>query len=251
MCAGFVLVGATAAERLGPRLGGLVASMPQLAVVSLIFFTIEQGPAFAAESAIWNIPGMCATIPVFLGYLAATGIVRAPRWASIGAGVLLGSAGFALGAALLGQVPLDRTTVLPFAVVVCGGTAWLVRRLPDTAAFRRVTASPLLLLSRAGGSAATVLTVTSLAAWLGPKWSGLVTGFPVNSLPVMVILHAHYGRDVVRPFVKSFPVGAFGVCLFNVVAALALVRWGLTAALILGYAADVLYLLAVSWRRRP
>jgi hypothetical protein len=251
VCAGFVLIGAAAAERLGPRLGGLVASMPQLAVISLIFFTLEQGPAFAAESAIWNIPGMCATIPVFLGYLVATRVVRAPRWASIAAGILFGSMGFVLGTALLGRVPLDRRSVIPFAAAACGGTAWLVRRLPDTAAFSRVTTSPLLLLTRAGASAATVLSVTSLAAWLGPKWSGLVTGFPVNSLPVMVILHAHYGRDVIRPFVKSFPVGAFGVCLFNVVASIGLVRWGLAAALALGYATDVLYLLAVTWRRRP
>ena len=49
LSAGFTLAGTTAVERLGPRLGGLVASVPQLAVVSLIFFAIEQGLGFAAD----------------------------------------------------------------------------------------------------------------------------------------------------------------------------------------------------------
>jgi hypothetical protein len=41
-----------------------------------------------------------------------------------------------------------------------------------------------------------VVTVTSLAHLLGPKWSGLIAAFPVNTLPVIVILHRHYGSDV-------------------------------------------------------
>jgi hypothetical protein len=65
--AGFVLGVTAAVERLGPRLGALVSATPQLSVVSLIFFTLEQGAPFAAESVFWTIPGMCATVPVFLG----------------------------------------------------------------------------------------------------------------------------------------------------------------------------------------
>jgi hypothetical protein len=99
LSAGFTLAGTTAVERLGPRIGGLVASVPQLAVVSLIFFAIEQGLGFAAESAFWSIPGMCATLTVFLGYLVGSELVPAPRPASITAGVALGTVCFALAAA--------------------------------------------------------------------------------------------------------------------------------------------------------
>ena len=81
--AGFVLGVTAAVERLGPRLGALIAATPQLSVVALIFFTLEQGPAFAAESAFWTIPGMCATIPVFLGYLVAVWLVPGPRIRSL------------------------------------------------------------------------------------------------------------------------------------------------------------------------
>lgn len=249
--AGIVLVVTAAVERLGPRIGGLIAVTPQLAVVSLVFFTIEQGSAFAAESAVWNIPGICATIAVYLGYLAATRLVPFPRVASIATGVVLGSAGFALAVSLFALVPLGLATAMPLAAVICGGIGWLVRRLPDAAIRRPVRASAGLLAIRAGASVLTVLTVTSLAEALGPRWSGLLVGFPVNSLPVMAILHAHYGSAVIQPFIRIFPVGAFGLCLFNLVAALGLERLGLVFTIVLGYSVDVAYLVAVARLSRP
>src|SRR5438105_9694076 len=92
-----IVIGVTlAAERLGPRLGGLIAATPQLSVLALIFFTLEQGHAFAAETAFWTIPGMCATIPVYLAYLAVARRVREPRLVSIALGALAGFAAFAL-----------------------------------------------------------------------------------------------------------------------------------------------------------
>src|SRR5215468_10521021 len=99
---------------------------------------------------------MCATIPIFLGYLAATRLVPEPRSASITAGVTLGTAGFVLAIFLLGALPLGRGMVVPLAALVCGGTSWLVRRLPDTAVLRRVPTTPLLLVIRVATSVLTV-----------------------------------------------------------------------------------------------
>ena len=244
--AGIVIAVTAAAERLGPRVGGLIAATPQLSVVALIFFSLEQGRAFAAESAFWSIPGTCATIPVYLAYLAATRRLRSPRLASIAAGGLAGIAAFAVSAGLLGMLSIARALVVPFAALVCLITARLVRRLPDTAPLERVRASPGLLAVRAGVSAAMVIGITSVAHLLGPRWSGLVAGFPVNSLPVIAILHYNYGRETIRPMVKLWPAGAFGICLFNLVAWLTTERLGVTATVALGYAVDVLYLVAVS-----
>ena len=219
-------------------------------MLALIFFSLEQGPAFAAESAFWNIPGMCAAIPVYLAYLLATRWLPAPRLASIAAGWLAGLAAFAAAAGLLGVFPPPRVLVLPFAALVCLVTARVVRRLPDTAPLERVRLSPALLAVRAGVSAAMVIAITSLAQALGPKWSGLIAGFPVNSLPVLAILHYHYGRETVRPMVKVWPAGAFGICLFNLTAWLLTARVGVAASVVLGYAVDIAFLTLVNWPRR-
>lgn len=246
-----MLGGTAAAEWLGPRLGSILGSAPQLAVLSLIFFSIEQGPAFAAESAFWTIPGMGASVPVYLGYLVATRLVPAPRVWSVTAGVSLGTATFVVATLALSAIPLGPLTAMPFAAAVCLGAAFLVRHLPESATLRRGPASVSLLTIRVVVSALTVLGVTSVAHVLGPKWSGLVVGFPVNGLPVMALLHARYGAEVTRPFIRMFPVGAFGICLFNLVASWTLVRIGLPATIALAYAVDVAYLGAVSWLRRP
>ena len=93
-----------------------------------------------------------------------------------------------------------------------------------------------LLVIRVAVSALTVLAVTSVAHLLGPKWSGLVVGFPVNGLPVIALLHARYGPAVIMPFIRMFPIGAFGICLFNLVASWTLERIGLPATIALARA---------------
>ena len=220
-------------------------------MLSLIFFTIEQGPAFAAETAFWTIPGMAAAVPVYLGYLAATRLWPAPRMRSVAAAVSLGTATFVAATVVLGTLRLGPLTAMPFAAAVCLAAGWLVRGLPDRAPLRRGPMSVTLLAIRVGVSALTVLLVTSVAHVLGPKWSGLVVGFPVNGLPVMALLHARYGAQVIMPFIRIFPAGAFGICLFNLVASRALVRLGLPATIALAYAVDLAYLGAVAWLRRP
>jgi len=248
-----IVVGVTAAaERLGPRLGGLIVATPQLSVLALIFLTIEQGPTFAAASAFWNIPGSCTAVAVYLAYLGASLLVPAPRGASIGAGAVAGVAAFVVSAVVMGALPLRPASVIPFAASVCGLTAWLVRTLPDRATLTRVRMSPAVVLARAAISVAVVLTLTSIAQAIGPKWAGLLLGFPVNALPVLAILHFHYGAVVMKPFVRAFPAAAFGICLFNFVAWLAVERLGLVATILLGYAVDIAYLALVdTLLRRP
>lgn len=217
-------------------------------MLALVFFTLEQGPAFAAETAFWTIPGMAATIPIYFAYLAAAERVRGPRLAAIAAGALAAFVTFAAAVAIVGALPLTRATAVPFAALVCVVAARLVRRWPDTAPLVRVKPSPGLLLTRAGVSAGMVIAITAAAHALGPKWSGLVAGFPVNSLPVMAILHFHYGARTIEPMVKLWPPGAFGICLFNLTAWLTLGRLGLIGSLLVSYAVDAVYLATVNYR---
>jgi len=244
-----IVIGVTlAAEHLGPRLGGLIAATPQLSVLTVVFFTLEQGREFATETAFWTIPGMCATIPVYFAYLVAADRIKGPRLASIATGVIAAFAAFAIAIALIGLLPLTRLTALPFAALVCFVAARLVRRLPDTAPLARIRPSTGLLLARASVSAAMVIGITAAAHALGPKWSGLVAGFPANSLPVLTILHFHYGPRTIEPMVKLWPPGAFGICLFNLAASLTLPRLGLLGSLIVSYVVDLAYLVALNWR---
>jgi hypothetical protein len=248
--AGMVVAVTATAERYGPRLGGLAASLPQLAAVSLVFFGLEQGLEFAAETAFWNISGICSTIPFVIGYVAGAALVPGHRLLSIAAGTLTGNVLFVFATATLGAIRLPALAVVPLAGLLCAGTLWFVRHLPDTAPLQRVGASVALLAVRAGVASVAVVVVTSVAHILGPKWSGLVTGYPVNALPVIAVLHFHYGLDVIRAMAKVWPIGVFGICIFNLIAWLTVARLGLAASILLGYIADLVYLLLVDTVRR-
>src|SRR5262249_51342245 len=195
----------------------------------------------------WTIPGMCATIPVYFVYLAVAHRVGRSRLGAIVAGGLAGLGAFAVGITLIGLIPLTRLTAVPFAALVCFVATRLVRDWPRTAPLVRVGPSLGLLMVRAGVSAGMVITITAVAQVLGPKWSGLVAGFPVNGLPVMAILHFHYGTRTIEPMVKLWPSGAFGICLFNLAAWVALPRVGLVGSLLASYVLVLAYLLTLNW----
>ena len=250
MSAGLVVAVTAVAERYGPRVGGLVASLPQLAVISLIFFALEQGLEFAAESAFWNIAGMCSTIPFVIGYVAGAVLVPRRRLFSIAAGALTGTALFGITTVAMAAIELPRPAVVPLAVALCSGASWLFRRLPDTAPLQRVPISAPLLAVRASLASVFVLLFTSVAHMLGPKSSGLITGYPVNILPVIGVLHFHYGPDVARALMKAWPIGVLGICLFDLVAWLTVARLGLMVSIPLGYLVDVIYLLLFEASRR-
>lgn len=250
LSAGMVMAVTTVTERYGPRVGGLGASLPQLAVLSLIFFGLEQGLEFAAQAAFWNISGTCSTIPFVFGYVAGAALAPDRRVLSIAAGTLAGNALFVFATAILGTITLPPQTVVPLAAVLCGGTPWFARHLPDTAPLQRVGASVAILAARAGLASVAVVVITSVAYILGPRWSGLVTGYPVNALPVIAVLHFQYGFDVIRAMAKVWPIGVFGICVFNLVAWLTVAWLGLGASILLGYIADLAYLLLAEQVRR-
>ena len=131
----------------GPRLGAIIAATPQLSVVALIFFTLDRGPP-SPRSAFWTIRDVRddPRVPRVPGRDPP----RARPAHQIGtAGVTLGSLGFIVSP-VCSAPPAHAGTMFPLAAAVCAGTAWMVRRLPNTANLRRAPASALILATRAG-----------------------------------------------------------------------------------------------------
>jgi len=169
---------------------------------------------------------------------------------SIASGAVVGTVSWIATALVLSALHIGRATVVPLALVMCGTALWWVRRLPNTAPFKPVRTSVQLIAARAGLASIAIIVITVVAHLLGPKWSGLVTGYPVNGLPIIVALHFHYGLDVIRAMVKMWPIGVFGICLFDLVAWLAVARLGIVPTIALGFATDITYLLLADGARR-
>lgn len=100
-----------------------------------------------------------------------------------------------------------------------------------------------VLAVRASFAALTILSITALAELIGPQWSGLLTTFPVVLLPVAVVLHHHYGVDVVLALFRGLPFGLLAIVVFDLVVGFSYPRLGIWGGFVLSYVAAFSYLL--------
>ncbi len=246
------LVGAASlvGRRFGPRAGGLAAALPIVAGPTLLFFTLEQGPAFGAAAARSTLVGLVPLTAFCLGYAHLARAVRLPRRIAAPLCLAGGWAAFLAVAALLRPVPLP-----PWAAPLAGAGALLagLRLVPDVP---RDGAPPLRhhpaleLALRMLAAATLVASLTALADRLGPTWSGLLTPFPVASSVVVIGTHLADGPEHLAGMLRGFLLGLQGFVAFLAVLAFGLVPLGLAPAFGIGLAAS-LGIAAVAARRSP
>jgi hypothetical protein len=89
---------------------------------------------------------------------------------------------------------------------------------------------------------AMVIGITGTAAVLGPRWSGLLSPFPVFACVMAVFAHHSAGPSSAHRVLRGILIGSFAFMSFFVVLALALER----TAIVLAYGLAVLVALSVN-----
>jgi hypothetical protein len=209
-------------RRWGPRVGGFLASFPILAGPTLLFFAIEQGPAFVREAARAVLMALVAVSISGLVYAWAS--LRAPWWVSLAASWTT----FTAATLTLNSVRWPLTV----ALVVSVGSFFLTRALLPAARGAPVDAnrSRWDLPLRTVASMAAVLTLTGLAEWLGPRVSGAFTAFPTALGILLAFTHVQQGPASAIRFLHGFLPGMLAFALFVFVLALSIVPLGLGIA---------------------
>ena len=242
------------AERASPRLAGLVAGYPLGTAIVLFFLGLEQGPVFAATSAVYAIAGLSATFGFLYAYYLATRgqekveadgkTAAGGKHAGLIRGPLAAMAAFFSLSALLNQIGMTRT----LAVLLTVSTAWLAvlafRAIADGVLIAPVRLSLAALAVRAVLAAVTVLAITGLALALGPDWSGLLAGFPITLFPLLLIIHFQYGRQPVHAIIRNFPYGAGAIIIHALTVSFTYPALGIAAGTAAAFAAASLYLAA-------
>ena len=248
---GMVLGLALVAERVSPRVAGVLSGYPLGAAIALFFIGLEIGPQFAADSAVFALAGLTASLAFVSAYYAASARCAGRAVAPATAAAL--AAYFAAAWALQG-VPfsLAGAVLLPAACVPV--FARLFRRIPNVAITRSVRFTPAVLLVRAVLAAAIILAITAAARAVGPAWAGLFSAFPTALFPLMLIVHLTYGKAHVHTIIKNFPLGLGSLIVYGLTVALGYPRlgvgWGTAAAFAAATAYLVIYGAMVSRRRR-
>ncbi len=224
---------------------------PLGAGLSLFFIGIEQGPDFAATSALWSIQGIIATLGFCGGYLAGIALSKNSRLISLLFCATLGVTGFLITAFciryLLPENIWLRSLVLTTVLTGCGVG---FRKIPKYRIEKRALLTPLTLAGRAGFSSMVILLVTGAAQTIGPQWSGLFSTFPTTVLPSILVLHHHYGPEPVRAVFREFPFGLLAIVVFALVVSQSYPTFGTGTGTLISYSIAILYLLLYEFKLR-
>ncbi len=236
------------AERSGPLIAAMIATLPISLGPVLVFLALDHDAAFIASTALGTMNANATHASFVLSYVLLAqrhGVLVSFGVAfSIWIVLLLVIRGLALTV-----VPLTVLTVLAFLVVHRLVRPYLTVCAQPSAGLSR-SAIPI----RAACVAALVGIVTSLSERVGPQWSGILAGLPVILSSLTIILHRRAGGPAAAAVIGSSALGLLGAGLGLAAVHLAAVPWGSWTALGLGLVIAVgwnLILLGLSRRAAP
>ncbi|HEY1541681.1 MAG TPA: hypothetical protein VGG01_04670 [Xanthobacteraceae bacterium] len=239
----FVVAAVYSAERAGPVVGAMVATLPVSAGPTYIFLSLDHDAAFIANSALASFVMNGATCVLALVYA-----VLAQR-----RGMFM-SVAFALGAWIAlaftaSLIAWTTVTACIFNVVVLAGCLAIGDRLRHVRmplVGRRWYDIPL----RAGMVAALVAIVVTLSAHVGPTVTGILAVFPIVMTSLMLILHPRIGGRATAAVFANSMLGLVGFSLSCLTAHLAIVPFGKAVGLALALAVSIGCNLVFWWMRR-
>jgi hypothetical protein len=237
---GMVLSLSAVAERVSPRVAGLLSGYPLGAAIALFFMGLELGPDFAAQSAVYTPVGLVASqVFVYAYYRASTALQRRV----IPSASLAALGGYFAAAWLLHLIPFSPTAAVLVPVASIFVFTRLFRKIPNVAIARSVRFTFVVLLLRAGLAAITILVITGAARAVGPAWAGLFAAFPTTLFPLLLIVHITYDKAHVHTIIKNFPLGLGALIAYAVAVSLLYPPLGIYGGTLVAFSVATLYLL--------
>ncbi|MDH2400471.1 hypothetical protein QCM77_11055 [Bradyrhizobium sp. SSUT18] len=243
IAAAFVVSASFIAERTGPVIGGLVATLPISAGPSYVFLALDHDAPFVAQGALSSLPVNAATI-----FMALTYVVLAQRHSMA---VSCGSA-FAVWIALASIIRMfDWTLTAGLAVnFIAFGIC-----IPLLAGYRHAK-MPLVtrrwydIPFRASLVATLVAIVVSTSGWVGPRISGIIALYPVVFSSIMVILHPRIGGPPTAAVLANSAWGLLGFGMAIAVLHAGAANYGSAIGLSLALTTCIVWNLTLWWNGR-
>jgi hypothetical protein len=242
--AAFVVSASIIAERSGPAIAALVATLPISAGPSYVFLALDHDASFIAQSALASLPISAATI-----FLGLTYVLLAQRYSAL----ISCSAAIAVWLVLASIVQAVQWSL---AEALLANTIAYGICVPILERYRHVKKMPLIVRRwydvplRASLVAILVATVVTLSSLVGPTISGILALFPVVLTSLMLILHPRIGGPATAAVVANSGWGliglALGICMLHVGA----LKFGSATGLSLGLLICVIWNLMLWWSGR-
>jgi len=244
VAAAFVVSASVIAERSGPVIGALIATLPISAGPAYVFLALDHDASFIAEGALGSLPINAVTVFYSLAY-----VWLAQRYSMIVSVTLAALVWFTLAAAV-------RTVHWTLAAGVIVNIISYAVCVPILQRYCHVAKMPLItrrwydIPFRAALVASLAATVTALSSWVGPTISGILALFPIVFTSMMLILHPRIGGPATAAVIANGGWGLIGLALAIAVLHVAVLHFGSAIGLSLALLICVGWNLALWWNGR-
>jgi len=230
-----IAIATLASRRYGPAFGGWLAGLPLVSAPVSIFLALDEGPDFAATAARAGLLGLVAVAGFCAAYVL---VARKGGWL---AAALAGIGAYLLAASFLAHISVGPAVSFCLVLAAIFAARTIAGR-PSLGAAARVPAwwdIPLRMAS----AACMVLAITECALFLGARWSGLLSPFPVFASIMAVFSHREVGQAGARRLLSGVITGSAASASFFL-----LVGWMVRQhTLLFTYSAAAGAALLVSW----
>jgi len=201
--AGFVVAATVTAERAGPVIGGMVATLPIGAGPVYVFLAMDHDPRFIAQSAIASLAINAANASLAIVY----SLLAQKRSLTISlCGAFVIWTAFALGIRSINWTFLTAAAMNGVVLALC---IWSVSSLRHVR-MRAFHARWSDMLLRAVMVAVLVGIVVTFSFRLGPRGSGLLAVFPVVLTSIALVMHPRMGGKAAAAVLANAPIGLIG-----------------------------------------
>ncbi len=241
--AGFVLAATMTAERAGPLVGGLVATLPLGAGPVYVFFALDHDAQFIAASAINSLAINTVNVTFALTYslLAQTRSLAV----SLSLAMLL----WCVLAWIVHEIQWTLLSAGLLNVAVLSACIALARPLRHVV-FPRMRTYWYDLALRAAMVALLVGVAVGLSFRIGPAGSGILAVFPIILISIMLILHRRVGGKPTAAVMANGITGLVGFAFACVVLHFAASAFGSAIGLALALSTSVTWGFIVYGLRR-
>jgi hypothetical protein len=210
IAAGFVLAATITAERAGPLVGGLVATLPLGAGPVYVFLALDHGATFIGHSAINSLAINSVNVIYALTY------ARLAQTRSVGVSIGVGLMVWVALAIVVHAIPWTLLTGALLNIVVQTACIVLARPLRHVTIPRVATRWGDYAVRAALVALLVGITVTA-SFHIGPEGSGILAVFPIILISVQFILHRRVGGRPSAAVMANAVTGLVGFALACVV----------------------------------
>lgn len=206
-------------RRWGHALSGWLVGLPLTSGPVVFFLALDQGPHFAAETALGIILGVASQAIFAVSY------VRLGRHAGWATRLLAGTVAFAAVTAIFRALRMPAIAE-PIVVVASLVVAIVVMPRSERVEIQSTPTPKGDLPLRIVVATALVIGLTTIAPYLGAYLSGLIVPFPLYAAILAVFAHRQAGLAAATAVWRGLLFGLFSFLAFFTVLAATVVRLG-------------------------